>query len=121
MRRLFQFAGTAVLGFTHLSSLGSASEYCTKEQFERDRAFIDGAISAGTLVRGPKGLRDSILIDEGFWSDMNYLGKITFMQRFECAASGGSGKHLLSLDLRSLATGKLLATWTLGELKPAEN
>lgn len=34
--------------------------------------------------------------------------------------SGGSGKHLLYMDVRSLATGRLLATWTLGALKPAE-
>jgi hypothetical protein len=54
------------------------------------------------------------------WFDMNYLGQINFMQRFDCAASGGSGKYLLSLDVRSLSTGKLLAVWTLGVLKPAE-
>ena len=51
---------------------------------------------------------------------MNYLGQINFMQRFDCAASGGGGKYLLSLDVRSLSTGKLLAVWTLGVLKPAE-
>jgi hypothetical protein len=33
---------------------------------------------------------------------------------------GLSGKHLLYMDVRSLATGRLLATWTLGVLKPAE-
>src|SRR6516165_5921133 len=30
------------------------------------------------------------------------------------------GKQLLYMDVRSLATGRLLATWTLGQLKPAE-
>jgi hypothetical protein len=35
--------------------------------------------------------------------------------------AGGSNKQLLYMDVRSLSTGKLLATWTLGALKPAEN
>ena len=103
----------AVLGFTLLTTIAYASEDCTKEQFESDRAFVESAISAGTLAKGPKGLRDSMLIQEGFWFDMNYLGQISFMQRFECAASGGSGEHLIYMDVRSLATGKLLATWSL--------
>ena len=98
----------------------SASEEFTKEKSEDDRAFIESAISAGTLAKGPKGLRDSMLIQDGFWFDMNYLEQIVFMQRFECAASAGSGKKLLYMDVRSLATGRLLATWTLGVLKPAE-
>ena len=91
-----------------------------KEQYERDRAFIESAITAGTIVKGPKGLRNSMLIHEGFWFDMNYPEQIAFMQRFECAAAGISGKQLLYMDVRSLVTGRLLATWTLGVLKPAE-
>jgi len=109
-----------VLGLTLSASLTCASEYCTKGQYEHDHAFIESAIAAGTLARGPKGLRDSILMHEGFWFDMNYLEQIAFMQRFECAEAGTSGKHLLYMDVRSLATGKLLATWTLGVLKPAQ-
>src|SRR5262245_15301711 len=108
------------LGLLLASSTAAASDYCTKEQYERDSAFIESAISASTLARGPRSMRDSILIHEGMWFDMNYLAQITFLQRFECAASGGSGKHFLSLDVRSPSTGKLLATWTLGELKPAQ-
>jgi hypothetical protein len=109
-----------VLGLTLLSSIACASEYCTKEQYERDHAFIDSAISAGTLAKGPTGLRDSMLVHEGFWLDMNYPEQIAFMQRFACAAGGLSGKQLLYMDVRSLANGRLLATWTLGVLKPAE-
>ena len=96
----------------------AASEECTKEKSEDDRAFIESAMSAGTLAKGPKGLRNSMLIHDGFWFDMNYLEQIVFMQRFECAASAGSGKKLLYMDVRSLGTGRLLATWTLGVLKP---
>ena len=103
-----------------LSLSAAASEECTKEKSEDDRAFIESAISAGTLAKGPKGLRDSMLIQDGFWFDMNYLEQIVFMQRFECAASAGSGKKLLYMDVRSLGTGRLLATWTLGVLKPSE-
>ena len=103
-----------------LPNLACASDYCTKEQYENDRTFIESAITAGTIVKGPKGLRDSMLVHEGFWFDMNYPDQIAFMQRFECAAAGTSGKHLLYMDVRSLATGRLLATWTLGVLKPAE-
>ena len=51
---------------------------------------------------------------------MNYPQQIAFMQRFECAAGGLSGKHLRHTDVRSLATGRLLAIWTLGTLKPAD-
>ena len=104
-----------------LLSSASPSEYCTKEQYEHDRAFIENVTSTGTLVKGPKSLRDSILIQESMWFEMNYPKQIAFMQSFECAMGGTSGKHLLYMDVRSLDTGKLLATWSLGALEPAEN
>jgi hypothetical protein len=50
---------------------------------------------------------------------MNYPQQIAFMQSFECDIARGVNKHLLYMDVRSLATGTLLATWTLGVLKPA--
>jgi hypothetical protein len=78
----------------------AASEYCSK----RDRALIENAISAG--------LRDSILVQESMWFGMNYLQQIDFMRSFECAMGGTGGKKLLYMDVRSFATGKLLATWT---------
>jgi hypothetical protein len=110
----------AVLGLMLLSSVTCASEYCTKEQYQRDHALIADAFSSGTLVNGPKGLRDSILVQEGEWYKMNYPQQIAFMQSFECSLAGGSNKQLLYMDVRSLATGNLLATWTLGVLKPAQ-
>jgi hypothetical protein len=100
-------------------AVAATPEYCTKEQYEHDRALIEDAESAGTLVRGPKSLRDSILVEEGMWFGMNYPEQIAFMQSFECAMGGAGGKHLLYMDVRSLGTGKLLATWTLGALKPS--
>ena len=103
-----------------LPSLAYGSDYCTKERYEHDRAFIESAIAAGTLAKGPNGLRESMLVQEGFWFDIDYAQQIAFMQRFECAAAGLSGKNFLYLDVRSLANGRLLATWTLGVLKPAE-
>jgi len=109
------------LGLSLLSSPAAVSEYCTKEQYERDRALIENATSTGALVKGPKSLRDSILVQETMWFDMNYPKQIAFMQSFECAIGGLSGKQLLYLDVRSLGTGKLLATWSLGRLEPAEN
>jgi hypothetical protein len=109
-----------LLGLTLSARPSWAADYCTKEQFELDQAFIDSALKAGTLEKGPKGLRDSILVQEDFWFDMNYPEQIIFMQRFECASAGLSGKHFLYMDVRSLATGRLLATWTLGMLNPAE-
>ena len=112
--------GVAVLGLTLLSSLACASEYCTKEQYERDHVLIADAFSSGMLLKGPKGLRDSILVQEGEWYKMNYPQQIAFMQSFECAMGGAGGKHLLYMDVRSLATGKLLATWSFGVLKPVE-
>jgi hypothetical protein len=111
--------GIAVLGLTFLSSFACASEYCTKEQYQRDHALIADAFSSGKLVKGPKGLRESILVQEGEWYKMNYPQQIAFMQSFECAIAGGN-KHLLYMDVRSFGTGKLLATWTLGALKPAQ-
>jgi hypothetical protein len=110
----------AALGLALSSSLASASEYCTKEQYEHDRALIEDATSAGTLVRGPEGMRDSILVEEGMWFGMNYPEQIAFMQSFECALGGPHGKRLLYMDVRSLSTGKLLATWALDGLKPAD-
>jgi hypothetical protein len=111
---------TLCLGLTLVSS-AAASEYCTKEQYESDRALIQGAISAGTIVKGPATLRDSILVQESMWFGMNYPKQIAFMQSFDCANGGPSGKHVLYVDVRSLSTGKLLATWLLGTLKPAED
>jgi len=112
-------AGLAVcLGLTFLSNLTIASEYCTKQQYERDRALIENATSTGMLVKGPKMLRDSILVKEDEWFKMDYPQQIGFMQSFECAMAGVGGKHLLYMDVRSRATGKLLATWSLGVLNP---
>ena len=87
-----------------------ASAYCTKEQYQHDHALIEGAFSSGMLVKGPNGLRDYILVQETKWYEMNYLQQIAFMQSFECDLAGGSDKQLLYMDVRSLATGKLLAT-----------
>ena len=50
------------------------------------------------------------------WFGRYYLKQIAFMESYECAMGGASGKQLLYMDVRSLATGRLLATWTLGEL-----
>jgi hypothetical protein len=111
--------GVAALALTFLSSLASASEYCTKEQHQHDHALIENAFSIGMLAKGPKGLRDSILVQEGEWYKMDYPQQIAFMQSFECSVGGGK-KQFLYMDVRSLATGKLLATWMLGTLKPSE-
>ena len=89
-----------------------------RNSIKRDNALITDAFSNGTLVKGPIGLRDSILVEEGMWFGMNYPKQIGFMQSYECAMAGASGKHLLYMDVRSLRTGKLLATWTLGALEP---
>jgi hypothetical protein len=110
----------AVLSLMLLSSTTSASEYCTKEQYQHDLALIENATHSGTVVKGPKGIRDSILVQEGMWFGMNYPQQIDFMQSFECALGGAGGKKLLYMDVRSLATGRLLATWKLGALTPAE-
>jgi hypothetical protein len=116
-----KFAGlTLLLGTMLISSHIAASEYCSKEQYQRDRALIENAISAGTIVKGPKGLRESILVQEKMWFGMNYLQQIDFMRSFECSMSGTSGKKLLYMDVRSFATGELLATWAVGTLKPTE-
>ena len=103
-----------------LSLSAAASDYCTKKQYVGDHALIADAFTRGSLVKGPKGLRDSILIQEDEWYKMDYPQQSAFMQSFECDLSGGSNKQLLYMDVRSLATGRLLATWTLGVLKPAE-
>ena len=102
--------GVAVLGLTLLSSLACASEYCTKEQYQHDHALIENAFRTGMLVKGPKALRDPILVQEGLWFEMNYPKQIAFMQSFECSLAGGSNKQLLYMDVKSLATGNLLAT-----------
>jgi hypothetical protein len=101
-------------------SFARASAYCTKEQYLRDHALIANEFSSGVLVKGPKSLRDHILVEERWWYEMNYPQQIAFMQSFECDLAGGSEKQLLYMDVRSLATGRLLATWSLGVLKPAE-
>ena len=107
------------LGLVLLSS-AAASEYCTKEQYQHDRAIIDDAIKTGTIVKGPKAFRDSILVEEGMWFGMNYPKQIAFVQSLECAWGGTGGRRLLYMDVRSLGTGRLLATWIAGLLKPAE-
>jgi hypothetical protein len=116
------FISSAIVGLMLWSTLAVASENCTKEQYEIDKARIQAAFSAGTLANGPKDAlqREYILVDERTWFAMNYLRQIAFMQSFECSLAGGSKKQLLYMDVRSLATGNLLATWTLGVLKPTQ-
>jgi hypothetical protein len=116
--RLKPRVSLAVLGLILLANGACASDYCSKEQYGRDRALIADAFSRGTLVKGPKSLRDSILIQEGEWYKMNYPQQIAFIQSYECSI--GRGKQFLYLDVRSLGTGRLLSTWTLGTLKPVE-
>jgi hypothetical protein len=116
-----QLASAMFTGLALWLSPAAASEYCTKEQYQHDRELIENATKSGTLLEGPKGLRDSILVKEDMWFGMNYPQQIAFMQSFECSVSGLSGKRLLLMDVRSLATGKLLATWFTGTLKPTEN
>jgi hypothetical protein len=96
------------------------SEDCTREQYERDHALIHRAFKDGMLAEGPKGLRDSILVKEDEWFKMDYPQQIEFMRAFECSLTGVAGKRLLYMDVRSRATGRLLATWTLGALNPAQ-
>ena len=113
----FKRIAATCLGLTLVSS-AAASEYCTKEQYERDRALIEMATSSGWLVKGSQALADSILVDEAEWYKMNYPQQIAFMQSFECAMAGASGKKFLYMNVKSLATGTLLATWRLGALEP---
>jgi hypothetical protein len=115
----FLLALTASIGVTLPSVPVTASEYCTKEQYERDRTLIENAMNTGMLVRGPKFLRDSILVEEDMWFGMNYPQQIAFMQSFDCAMGGSSGKRLLYMDVRAGHRSKLLATWTSGALEPA--
>jgi hypothetical protein len=112
--------GLAVLSLMLSARFACASEYCTKEQYARDHALIKDAFSTGMLVEGPKSLRDSILVREVDWYKMNYPQQISFMQSLECSMAGLSGKHLLIMDVRSLTTGKLLASWFAGTLTSTE-
>jgi hypothetical protein len=97
-----------------------ASEYCSKEQYQRDRALIENAISAGTIVKGPKGLRDSVLVsrEHVVWDELPSTDRLHAIFRMRHERAGG--KKLLYMDVRSLATGKLFATWAAGVLKPSD-
>jgi predicted GH43/DUF377 family glycosyl hydrolase len=106
------------VGLTLLSSLAIASDYCSKEQYAHDHSLVAKAFQPGMLLKGPK-VRDSILVQEDAWYKMSYPQQIDFMRSFECAMGGAHGKKLLYMDVRSIATGKMLATWTLGTLSPA--
>ena len=110
----------AFAGLTHSPCLGFASEDCPKEVYESDRALIEEAIRAGTLVKGPTELRDSILVQEEMWFGMSYPDQIDFMRSFDCVMRKAVGKRLLCMDVRSLGTGKMLAVWGLGILNPSE-
>ena len=113
----FKSIAAACLGLTLVSSAAS-SEYCIKEQYERDRALIEMATSSGWLVKRLQGTANSILVEEAEWYKMNYPQQIAFIQALECSIGGPGGKQFLYMDVRSLATGTLLATWRLGELNP---
>jgi hypothetical protein len=113
----FKSIAATCLGLMLVSS-AAASEYCTKEQYERDRALIEMATSSGWLVKGTQGLADSILVDEAEWYKMNYPQQIGFMQALECSTGGPGGKKFLYMNVKSLATGTLLASWRFGALEP---
>jgi hypothetical protein len=110
----------AFAGLTLSPCLGLASKDCPKEVYESDRALIEEAIRAGTLVKGPTELRDSILVQEDTWFGMSYPDQINFMKSFDCVMRKAGGKRLLCMDVRSLGTGKMLAVWCLGVLNPSE-
>jgi hypothetical protein len=63
--------------------------------------------STDIVVQGLTNLRGSILVQETMWFDMNYLQQTAFMQLFDCTMGGAAGKHLLYMDVRSLATGQI--------------
>ena len=73
-------------------------------------------VAAG-LSKAQSGPSNSILVDEAEWYKMNYPQQIAFMQSFECSMAERGKKQFLYMDVRSLATGKLLATWTLRRIE----
>ena len=109
--------GVGWLGLFFLANIAGAAEYCSKEQYESDRVLISDAVKNGILAEVPNGIGDSILVEESDWFEKKYLKQVAFMQSYECSV--GRGKKFLYLDVRSLSTGKLLATWRLGALEPA--
>ena len=48
--------GVAWLGLFLLGNIAGAAEYCSKEQYERDRVLISDAVKHGILAEGPRGL-----------------------------------------------------------------
>lgn len=75
---------------------------------------MSAAFGAGILVNDPGGNAD-ILIDRAFWYRMDYPAKVAFMERFTCAVVG-PGKALSSINVKSKQSGRVLATWRLGQL-----
>jgi hypothetical protein len=60
------------LGLALSLSLADAGVYCTKEQHEHDYAFIENAFNTGMLVKGPKSIRDSILVQEEVPNELSF-------------------------------------------------
>jgi hypothetical protein len=73
------------------------------------------AFASGLLQNVPDGLDVGVLVNDDYWSTMNYRAKVGFMRSLECAVAG-PGKAIAHTDVRSQSSEALLARWEGGKL-----
>lgn len=104
-----------VAGLVILADEVRAQQYeCSEELFHRVRPKVESLFGAGVLRNDPHS-RASVLVLDGYWSQLTPTEKKRFADRLVCAMTG-VGKSLPALTLKSLMTGKVIGEWAAGSL-----
>lgn len=104
-----------VAGLVILADEVRAQQYeCSEELFHRVRPKVELLFGAGVLRNDPHS-RASVLVLDGYWSQLTPTEKKRFADRLVCAMTG-VGKSLPALTLKSLMTGKVIGEWAAGSL-----
>ena len=98
-----------------VSASRTKTGYCTATQYDKDRVTVAFAFGSGVLENLPEEQGFGVLVNDAYWARMNYRARVGFMRSLDCAIAG-PGKALANTDVRSQASGTLLARWEGGKL-----
>lgn len=107
------FSGTKDTQADRGNDAAPVRAYCsTAESRAKARRMVEQAMGGGWLTLDAESF--SALIEEGFWSRLDFQGKRGMAKAIDCAIAK-SGKTTATLDFRGMASGRRLARWEMGE------
>jgi hypothetical protein len=92
----------------------SAEDFCTTDRYATCTSMIGKAYSMGVLKNDTSG-GVSVFVNDRFWSIMDFQAKSNFARCLDCVGAK-PGKILMSIQFRSMQTGKDIGKWWLGQL-----